>query len=236
MGKFTGKRIGIIGGFGAYATLDFYKRLLDSFEVLSERDYPDMIIDNVYSMPSRTRALLTGEGHEEIVAAVTKSMKKMLDYDADCIVMVCGTAHYFLPYVYQKLPKVQPRVINILDATGRQLCSKNIGKVLILAAEGTLKQSLYAKTLAKYDIFCVEPAETDWHTIRYFIECVKNDNYDDGLRDRFFKFLAQYDIKDVILGCTEFPVLLKHIGDDTRKYNFYDPLSYAIQEIHTRLS
>lgn len=62
LGKFTGKRIGIIGGFGAYATLDFYKRLLDSFEVTSERDYPDMIIDNVYSMPSRTRALLTGGG------------------------------------------------------------------------------------------------------------------------------------------------------------------------------
>lgn len=60
LGKFTGKRIGIIGGFGAYATLDFYGRLLDSFEVASERDYPNMIIDNVYSMPSRTRALLTG--------------------------------------------------------------------------------------------------------------------------------------------------------------------------------
>lgn len=59
VGKFTGKRIGIIGGFGAYATLDFYGRLLDSFAVESERDYPNMIIDNVYSMPSRTRALLT---------------------------------------------------------------------------------------------------------------------------------------------------------------------------------
>lgn len=236
MGKFTGKRIGIIGGFGAYATLDFYKRLLDSFEVTSERDYPDMIIDNVYSMPSRTRALLTGGGHEEIVAAITKSMKKMLDYDADCIVMVCGTAHYFLPYVYENLPKVQPRVINILDATGRQLWAKNVGKVLVLAAEGTLKQGLYAKTLAKYDIACIEPAETDWHIIRYFIECVKNDNYDDELNDKFFTFLAQYDIKNVILGCTEFPVLLKHVGDDRRNYNFFDPLSYAIREIHERFS
>ena len=33
VGKFTGKRVGIIGGFGAYATLDFYGRLLDSFAV-----------------------------------------------------------------------------------------------------------------------------------------------------------------------------------------------------------
>lgn len=35
VGKFTGKRVGIIGGFGAYATLDFYGRLLDSFTVES---------------------------------------------------------------------------------------------------------------------------------------------------------------------------------------------------------
>lgn len=62
LGIFTGKCIGIIGGFGAYATLDFYGRLLDSFIVESERDYPNMIIDNVYSMPSRTRALLTRGG------------------------------------------------------------------------------------------------------------------------------------------------------------------------------
>ena len=48
LGIFTGKRVGIIGGFGAYATLDFYGRLLDSFAVESERDYPNMIIDNVF--------------------------------------------------------------------------------------------------------------------------------------------------------------------------------------------
>ena len=76
LGIFTGKCVGIIGGFGAYATLDFYGRLLDSFAVESERDYPNMIIDNVYSMPSRTRALVTGGGQTEIVETIVSSMKK----------------------------------------------------------------------------------------------------------------------------------------------------------------
>ena len=146
LGIFTGKRVGIIGGFGAYATLDFYGRLLDSFAVESERDYPNMIIDNVFSMPSRTRALLTGEGQTEIVETIANSMKKMLDYDVDCMVMICGTAHYFLPYVYEKLPEAKDKVINILEATGKHLAANNIDKVLILAAEGTLKQKLYSRT------------------------------------------------------------------------------------------
>ena len=115
LGIFTGKCVGIIGGFGAYATLDFYGRLLDSFAVESERDYPNMIIDNVFSMPSRTRALLTGEGQTEIVETIANSMKKMLDYDVDCMVMICGTAHYFLPYVHEKLPEGFQRAEYLLE-------------------------------------------------------------------------------------------------------------------------
>lgn len=236
VGIFTGKRVGIIGGFGAYATLDFYGRLLDSFAVESERDYPNLIIDNVFSMPSRTIALLTGEGQTEIVDSIANSMKKMLDYNVDCMVMVCGTAHYFLPYVYEKLPEAKGKVINILDDTGKCLAANNIDKVLILAAEGTLKQKLYSKIFAKYNIVCLEPEEQYWEEIRYFIECVKQNKYDNELQDRFLRFLDRYDVDNIILGCTEFPVLLRHIDMDKEIYNFFDPLTYAIQEIHRRIS
>lgn len=236
LGIFTGKRVGIIGGFGAYATLDFYGRLLDSFAVESERDYPNMIIDNVFSMPSRTRVLLTGGGHGEIVESILESMRKMLEYNVDCIVMVCGTAHYFLPYVYEKLPEAKDKVINILEATGKYLATNNIDKALILAAEGTLKQKLYSKSLAKYNIACIEPEEQYWEEIRYFIECVKQNKYDKELKDRFLHFLSRYDVGNIILGCTEFPVLLRHIDMDRKVYDFYDPLTYAIQEMHKKLS
>ena len=236
LGIFTGKRVGIIGGFGAYATLDFYGRLLDSFAVESERDYPNMIIDNVFSMPSRTRALLTGEGQTEIVETIANSMKKMLDYDVDCMVMICGTAHYFLSYVHEKLPEAKDKVVNILEATGKHLAANNINKVLILAAEGTLKQKLYSRTLARYNIACVEPEEQYWEEIRYFIECVKQNKYDNELKDRFLRFLDGYDVDNVILGCTEFPVLLRHIDMGEGTSNFYDPLTYGIQEIHRIIS
>ena len=236
LGIFTGKCVGIIGGFGAYATLDFYGRLLDSFAVESERDYPNMIIDNVFSMPSRTRALLTREGQTEIVETISNSMKKMLDYDVDCMVMICGTAHYFLPYVYEKLPEAKDKVINILEATGEHLAANNIDKVLILAAEGTLKQKLYSRTLARYNIACVEPEEQYWEEIRYFIECVKQNKYDNELKDRFLRFLDGYDVDNIILGCTEFPVLLRHIDMGEGTSNFYDPLTYGIQEIHRIIS
>lgn len=36
--------VGIIGGFGAYATLDFYRRFLEKFNCECERDYPHIYI------------------------------------------------------------------------------------------------------------------------------------------------------------------------------------------------
>lgn len=162
-------------------------------------------------------------------------MKKILDYNVDCMVMVCGTAHYFLPYVYEKLPEAKDKVINILDATGKHLAANNIDKVLILAAEGTLKQKLYSRTLAKYNIVCIEPEKQYWKDIRYFIECVKQNKYDKGLKDSFLYFLGRYGVENIVLGCTEFPVLLGHINM-VSKYKFYDPLTYAIREIHVKLS
>ena len=55
--------VGIIGGFGAYATLDFYDRFLTKFKSDCERDYPHIYMDNNYTMPSRTKALLYGDDY-----------------------------------------------------------------------------------------------------------------------------------------------------------------------------
>lgn len=50
------EKVGIIGGFGAYATLNFYKRLLEEFASESERNYPHIIMDN--NLPCQA-----GQGH-----------------------------------------------------------------------------------------------------------------------------------------------------------------------------
>ena len=99
-----------------------------------------------------------------------------------------------------------------------------------------VKQKLYSRTLARYNIACVEPEEQYWEEIRYFIECVKQNKYDNELKDRFLRFLDGYDVDNIILGCTEFPLLLRHIDMGEGTSNFYDPLTYGIQEIHRIIS
>lgn len=69
------QKLGIIGGFGAYTTLNFYKRILEVFAAENEREYPHIIMDNNFTMPSRTKALLYNESYDVVVREIAESIK-----------------------------------------------------------------------------------------------------------------------------------------------------------------
>lgn len=231
------EKIGIIGGFGAYATLNFYKRILEVFKGEKEWDYPHIIMDNNFTMPSRTRALLFDESYEEIVEEIGASMKRMISLDVDYIVLVCGTAHCFLEDVYKLVPEAEKRVLDIINLLGMRLKEMGEKEALVVAAEGTLSRGLYERRLEQYGMACITPQEEDYGEIRYFIECVKRNEIDGDTAERFLTFLRGYGVTDIILGCTEFPVLVDYISGlemgkekemEYRKYRFLDPMEITI--------
>lgn len=228
--------IGIIGGFGAYATLGFYRSILEAFVSDSERNYPHIYMDNDFTMPSRTRALLYGEGYDEVVRMIASSMKKMELLGADYIVMVCGTAHAFLPDVYKLVPGIREKVVNIIEVLRERLLQESVSKMLIIAAEGTLQQKVYPKYLSP--LVCVNPEERYYDEIRYFIESVKRNSMEEETFRRFHAFLRGFGCRDVILGCTEYPILVDSIRksryvEEIADYRFWDPLTLTIQKLQT---
>lgn len=222
--------IGIIGGFGAYATLDFYKRFLEKFSSDCERNYPHIYMDNNYTMPSRTRALLYGDDYEKIVEDICDSVQYMLEKNVDYIVLVCGTAHAFLPKVYDKLPQAQDKILNIIDCLKKKLFNENVKKILVVAAEGTLKKRIYESELG--GLSCISPLEEDYAQIRSFIEAVKQNRIDEKVVKEWFSFLEKFQCDNVLLGCTELPVLVKSIHENYKKYektfNYFDPLEEVL--------
>lgn len=228
------EKIGIVGGFGAYATLDFYRRLLELFASESERNYPHIIMDLDFTMPSRTRALLYDESYDEVVNAIAHSFHIMLENHVDKIIMVCGTAHYFLDDVYRIIPQAKEKVINIIDCLGNKLQQNGINQVLIIAAEGTLKKELYPHILSKYNVNCISPQQGDYQDIRCFIESVKRNDISIEIINKFKDFLDKFAISEVVLGCTEFPLLVAKTKLDS-EYHFYDPLEITLQELKKSL-
>lgn len=227
--------IGIVGGFGAYATLGFYQRLLEEFASDCERNYPHIYMDNDFTMPSRTRALLYGEGYLEIVNMITESLKKMCLWGVDYIILVCGTAHAFLPDVYKLVPDAKNRVLNLIEILGNYMDEVGCYEALIVAAEGTLKNKIYESAVGE-KIKLINPGETNYREIRYFIEAVKRNQIDKETYNRWTAFLEKMKCKNVVLGCTEFPMLIDRLRKfDTKNwmstFTFFDPLEIVLQEL-----
>ncbi|MGN0620281.1 MAG: aspartate/glutamate racemase family protein [Porcipelethomonas sp.] len=229
-------KIGIIGGFGAYATLNFYKRILEEFASDTERDYPHIVMDNNFTMASRTRALLYGYDYDSIVNAIAESMKLMCRENCKYIVMPCGAAHAFLNDIYKIVPEARSRVLNIIGLTGDHLAKKKVDEVLIIASEGTLKHDVYGGYLN--NIKRISPSEKEYAELRRFIESVKKNMITNETADEFLDFLFKYNCRNVILGCTEFPVLVDAIRKMDASYQdkinslvFYDPMEIVIGEL-----
>ena len=57
----TKKIVGILGGMGPYATIDFMQLVLELTPAKSEKDHIHTIVDSNPAMPSRTRDYLFNE-------------------------------------------------------------------------------------------------------------------------------------------------------------------------------
>lgn len=228
------KSIGLIGGFGAYATMDFYRRILEQFKSDSERSFPHIYMDLNFTMPSRTKALLYGTDYDIVVKDIAESLRKMCMLGADYIILVCGTAHAFLDDALKLFPEAKEKVIHIIEALGEEMSAAGIKKAAVIAAEGTLQNHLYSRTLKTID--CIEKDRSEYfERIRYFIELVKQKKLSKSVCEEFALFLNEHACNDIILGCTEFPVLVDYINgiDKTilSEFTFWDPLEAVLEKL-----
>ena len=231
-----------MGGFGGFATLDFFRRLLETFNTGRERDYPRIVMDNDFTMPSRTRALLYDEEIPLITEMMARSMRNLISIGADKIVLVCGTAHWFLDGVYKLVPEAEERVVDIINATGEKLQSDGISSCYAIAAEGTMLRKLYNRKLEKYGIEVTSPGEADWPKVREFIEATKQNKITPAVKREFREFiirrvggvLPSADGKvHVILGCTELPPLVDEEAKE--RITFEDPLDNGLRYLKDNL-
>lgn len=224
--------VGIIGGMGSYATLDFYKRLLDAFPSDKDWDKPRILIDNYASLPSRVRAILYHENEDVLIDKLAESYRMLLNAGATSIVSVCHTSHHFLrQIVYHGDGQV---FLDLIELAKQQCENKKINKVRLMASEGTVQAGIYTKCFGE-GIEVVPPDEEQLKRIRGFIECVKQNNVLDDDLTEFRHFLNEGGLP-VILGCSELPVLYRKCREQGLDvgHEIIDPLQSAIDIIVSR--
>lgn len=225
--------IGVVGGMGSYATVDFFKRLVEAFPAEKEWERPRVIIDNYCTMPSRVRAILYGEQREELVDMLTDSVRHLIAAGANRLVFVCNTSHVFLPEVFARVPEAKAMVVDIIEACAEDAAKLGIQRISLVASEGTIDTGIYPSVFEKYGIEINAPSQQEYTYLRDFIEVVKQNQIDASIRQVYGAFVSELSNDAVILGCTELPILHQEClvnGLMTDKI-FIDPLQSAIDRL-----
>jgi aspartate racemase len=217
--------IGIVGGMGSYATLNIFKRILDSFEAKKEWDRPRIIIDNVCTLPSRSRALLYNENYEEVASGLADSVKNLIRSGATIIILGSNTGHLFLDEIYARVPNAKDYIVNFIELMGHDVKNAGLDEVLLLGTEATVDFNIYKNNLSTVKVNT--PSKEIVQAVNVFIEAVKQNNITQNTVADFKKLLQGLDYKNIILGCTELPVLYEKIEAEIGK-NIFDPINSFI--------
>lgn len=194
-------KLGVIGGMGPQAMLQFCQRILDHTAAQSDQEHLPMLILNDTQMPDRTAALLSGD-IEPVCARLLSDARQLESWGATAVAITCNTAHAFLPRLQGEL-KIP--LVNMVTETAAALKSKGCRRVGILATDGTLRVGLYHQALEAQGIQLLSPAPAAQRQVMEIIygEIKK------GLPGSEEKFRAAADsLKEqgcecILLACTE---------------------------------
>lgn len=223
--------IGIVGGMGSYATVDFFRRVIDAFPAEKEWERPRVLIDNYCTMPSRVRAVLYNEKRDELVAQLTSAVAGMLNAGVDKIVFACNTSHIFVPDVIKNLPECEDKVVHIIEACREDVHANGFVRAGLVSTEGTIETGIYSDIFAKRAITIDAPTTEEYTKLREFIEAVKQDNMTEDVLEAFVEFVEGFEAEAVILGCTELPILYNECIKQGYRIDkkIFDPLEAALK-------
>lgn len=206
------RSIGILGGMGPLATADLFRKIVLLTDAERDNDHIRVYIDDNASIPDRTDAILSGGA--DPLPAMTDSLRKLEACGADCIIMPCNTAHYFLPRL-QALTDVP--FLSMLEATAKACHVQFPGRTAaVLATKGTLAAGLYQQALAAESVPCLIPGPAQQDALmRVIYDGVKAGAPPDDYRADMAAVLERLSAQGAdyfILGCTELPLAVQSLA------------------------
>lgn len=204
------KSIGILGGMGPMATADLFQKIVALTKADSDNDHIRIYIDNNPQIPDRTTAIL--KGGKDPVPQMLDALRHLEACGADCIVMPCNTAHYFLDRLQ---PETKIPFISILESTAKACAAAHPGKTAcILATTGTLCTGIYEKALSQEGVAYLLPGDRHREILMDGIYRIKAGERltDPAPFQGMLEDLQAAGADYFILGCTELPLAMEQLS------------------------
>ena len=215
--------IGILGGMGTQAGLDFCNKLAVLNRGKIDQDYPLFLLYNKSNIPGRPESIgiqtsrLTNrfsnsknkKKYKLVLDSLLKGCRLLKKDKCKFIVIPCNTAHYWYDDLKKKikLPIINmPKEVYIHS---KRTCKKN-SPIGLLATEGTIITGVYNRFFdTRYKL--IHPNKLiQKNSVNQAIKLVKMGNVKAAAKKikPAINFLIKKKCKKIILGCTELPIAI----------------------------
>ncbi len=188
--------LGILGGMGPYASLEFNKKIFDFTPATKDWEHIHTILDSDVSIPSRTRHILYGE--EDPTPYIVEAINRLASVGAKAVVLPCNSVHYF----YDKVAReINIPWLNMLEIVADRIKSKGCRNTLVLGGYVTVSQRIYDSYL-DHSIYL---DDVDNSIVYELIESAKINDWEhlENLSKKLLKVFNKYDMDSILFGCTE---------------------------------
>ena len=216
--------IGILGGMGTQAGLDFCNKLAMLNRGKIDQKYPLFILYNKSNIPGRPENL---HKYNKVLKSLIKGCILLQRNKCKFIVIPCNTAHYWYNDLQKKIKIPIISMPKEVYLHAKKNCIKN-SKIGILATEGTLKTNVYNKFFDKNFELIAPKKSVQIKNVNKAIKYVKMGKIRDAEKaiKSAVNYLIRMKCKKIILGCTELPIAIfafKSFKKIKRSKIFLDP-------------
>ena len=215
--------IGILGGMGTQAGLDFCNKLAMINRGKIDQEYPLFILYNKSDIPGRPESISIHaksssdkfgkpkdiKKYNKVLNSLISGCKSLQTSGCKFIVIPCNTAHYWYDDL---IKKIKIPIINMPKEVflhTKKVCKKH-SKIGILATEGTLKTGVYNNFFDKNFKLLKPNKSLQVSSVNKAIEFVKMGKIKEAEKaiKPAVNFLMKLKCKKIILGCTELPIAI----------------------------
>ena len=215
--------IGILGGMGTQAGLDFCNKLAVLNRGKIDQEYPLFLLYNKSNIPGRPESIgvqtknlsnrFESKKSKKKYLAVLKSLitgcRVLKKSKCKFIVIPCNTAHYWYDDL---LSKVRLPIINMPKEVynhALKICKKK-SFIGLLATEGTINTGIYNKFFDKEFELLYPSLNLQKNSVNKAIKFVKMGNVKAASKiiKPAINYLIKKRCKKIILGCTELPIAI----------------------------
>lgn len=206
------KTIGIIGGLGPQATMDFVAKIHQVSQKLIPQNvnvgYPPLFVYYYRHFPM----VINKDGSiPEILKPDPRLLEvaKQVGEHSDFLVMASNTPHFFQKEIEQASDR---KILSMVDVTLEEIKKRELKKVGIIALGATSRHRLYQDPLDQLGVDWEElPNDLAEELDKSIFSLMEGENLNkiNKSAKESVQYLREKNVEATILGCTETPLLLE---------------------------